>query len=97
MYNIVITSLPTIWHLLISKACGSLSLLSVGAVVYWRTLMAGLALDSFVAFVLNSLLPLYMNMRGRRRQSAVSWPTVFDGLFRNGCLKGGSDSATMVS
>lgn len=76
------------------KACGDLSLLNVGVVLHGRTLMAGFDLDTFVQ---NSLLAMYMNCGEKEaarwifdtmgERSVVSWNTMINGYFRNGCAK----------
>ncbi|XP_041002609.1 pentatricopeptide repeat-containing protein At5g39350-like [Juglans microcarpa x Juglans regia] len=81
------------------KACGDLSLLNVGVVVHGRTLVAGFDSDTFVQ---NSLLAMYMNCGEKeaarqvfdtmREWSVVSWNTMINGYFRNGCPK----EATMI-
>uniref|UniRef100_A0A2N9IER0 Pentacotripeptide-repeat region of PRORP domain-containing protein n=1 Tax=Fagus sylvatica TaxID=28930 RepID=A0A2N9IER0_FAGSY len=79
---------------IVIKACGDLSLLSIGVVVHGKTLKAGLDLDSFVQ---NSLFSMYMNCgekEAARRvfdtmweRSVVSWNTMINGYLRNGCAK----------
>lgn len=76
------------------KACGDLSLLNVGVALHGRTLMAGFDLDTFVQ---NSLLAMYMNCGEKEaatrifdtmgERSVVSWNTMINGCFRNGCAK----------
>ncbi|XP_062151090.1 pentatricopeptide repeat-containing protein At5g39350-like [Alnus glutinosa] len=76
------------------KACGDLSLLNVGVVVHGRTLVSGFDLDTFVQ---NSLLAMYMNCGEKEaarlvfdtmwERTVVSWNTMINGYFRNGCAK----------
>ncbi|CBI22288.3 hypothetical protein VitviT2T_022707 [Vitis vinifera] len=76
------------------KACGDYLLPEMGALIHARTVMSGFDSD---AFVQNSLMAMYMNcgeMEVARRvfdlmreRTLVSWNTMINGYFKNGCVK----------
>ncbi|KAK9272813.1 hypothetical protein L1049_003191 [Liquidambar formosana] len=76
------------------KACGELSLLSLGVTIHGRTFMSGFDSNTFVQ---NSLLAMYMNCGEKeaarrvfdamQERSVVSWNTMISGYFRNGCAE----------
>ncbi|KAK6928122.1 Pentatricopeptide repeat [Dillenia turbinata] len=76
------------------KACGELSMIQMGILVHGLTAKSGFLLNMLVQ---NCLLAMYMNCREQLRarqvfddmekRSVVSWNTMINGYFRNGCFE----------